>query len=372
MPISSPSSKNRGDKPAMAPQIDIVRSYSSEWPRHSEGSVAVFPDGRWLLAWTAFYGGVHDASPAHIMGKWSTDKGETWGEEFILLENDGGRNVISVSVAVLRDGSVGFAHSRTDHENCYEAWPFYRRSTDGGHTWSPHRVMVNMDSWHGFPCNSRLLELSTGRLLLPLQLNTRDSSGGGESFVQPAYSDDMGESWELSSNLVSVRGTAERGGVRRKGAVEPAAFERRDGTIMFLIRTTLGTIYAAESSDGGETLSQSYDTGLESPASPCDVARIPSTGDILLVWNKARPESPGAGRPRTPLTTAISRDEGKTWGNFKDLEPDPSRTYMYPALSFDGDTALVLYSEGGHDCGPVTWQNTSLKLARVPYQWFYE
>ena len=141
---------------------------------------------------------------------------------------------------------------------------------------------------------------------------------------------------------------------------------------MFLMRTRLGKIYAAESADGGETVSESYDTGLDSPAAPCSVARVPATGDVVLVWNNAKPDEPGSGRPRTPLTAAVSRDDGRTWSNFKDIEPDASRSYMYPVIVFDGDTALVLYSEGGYDGGPVTWNNTSLKLARIPYQWFYE
>ena len=45
---------------------------------------------------------------------------------------------------------------------------------------------------------------------------------------------------------------------------------------------------------------------------------------------------------------------------------------MYPVIVFDGDTALVLYSEGGEDGGPLNFNDTSLKLARIPYQWFYE
>jgi Neuraminidase (sialidase) len=114
------------------PDFQIVAPHSAAWPRNSEGDIAVFPDGRWLLAWSAFYGGWHDHSPAHIMGRWSHNKGKTWGDPIMLLENDGKCNVLSVSVTAFRDGTVGSAHSRTDHENCFEAWPFYRRSTDGG------------------------------------------------------------------------------------------------------------------------------------------------------------------------------------------------------------------------------------------------
>ena len=50
------------------PRIEIVCPYSVEWPRNSEGSIAVLPDGRWLLAWTAYYGGFWDEGPAHITG----------------------------------------------------------------------------------------------------------------------------------------------------------------------------------------------------------------------------------------------------------------------------------------------------------------
>ncbi len=351
------------------PDFQIVAPHSAEWPRNSEGDVAVFPDGRWLLAWSAFYGGSHDHSPAHIMGRWSHDKGETWGDPIMLLENDGGCNVISVSVKVYRDGTVGFAHSRTDDESCHYAWPFYRWSEDGGRSWGRHEPMVDMKTQFGFPCNGRLMELSGGRLVLPIQLNTQPAPGQGESFVHAAYSDDAGRSWKLS-NPVAVRGVLD--GKQMVGAAEPAAFERKDGSIMFLMRTTLGKIYAAESTDGGETVSDSYDTGLDSPAAPCTAARVPATGDVVLVWNNARPDEPGSGRPRTPLTAAVSRDDGRTWGDFKDIEPDTSRSYMYPVIIFDGDTALVLYSEGGYGGGPVTWNNTSLKLARIPYQWFYE
>ena len=50
------------------PRIQIVCPYSIDWPRNSEGSIAVLPDGRWLLAWTAYFGGFWDEGPAHITG----------------------------------------------------------------------------------------------------------------------------------------------------------------------------------------------------------------------------------------------------------------------------------------------------------------
>ena len=357
--------------PQMEPQVQTVAPHSQNWPRNSEGDIAVFPDGRLLLAWSAFYGGSRDSSGAHLMGRWSADEGATWGHPLVLLENDGKCNVLSVSIGVLSDGTVGFVHSRTDDESCFEAWPFFRRSRDGGDTWEPHRPMVDVKTWHGFPANGRLKQLTTGRLLVPLQLNAKSEGGPGESFVQAAFSDDMGDTWELS-NPVSVRATLEPDGQITTGAAEPDAFERRDGSVMFLIRTRLGTLYAADSADGGQTLSEAYDTGLESPGAPCSVARLPDTGDILLVWNRSRPRLPGSGSPRNPLTAAISKDEGRTWGNFVNLESDAGRCYMYPALSFHRGTSFLLYSVGPEVDGSFSWNETSLKLARIPNRWFYE
>ena len=358
-----------------SPRFQIVAPHSAKYQRNSEGAIAVLPDGQWLLAWTAFYGGFHDPSPAHILGAWSQDKGETWSDPVVLLENDGKCNVMNVCFAVLSDGSIVMSHVRTDDETCFYSWPFHRKSTDGGRTWSAHKPMVDADAWHGFPANDRFLEFSTGRLLVPMGVNRKFDGDRWEASLQAGYSDDMGETWQLSSNVVSVRGSAERGGPNPNGAEEPAAFERGDGTVVFLLRTRLGTIWAAESSDGGATLSEAYDTGLQSPAAPCIVGRIPSTGDLLLVWNNAKPDKPGSGGPRMPLTTAISRDDGRTWESFKDLEPVAGRAHMYPALTFDGETALVLYSQGESDSVEEwgsNWHNTSLKLAQVPYQWLYE
>ena len=179
----------------------------------------------------------------------------------------------------------------------------------------------------------------------------------------------MGETWQLSSNVSTVEHPD------HPGASEPVVVERKDGSLLFFNRTRTGTIWAAESRDRGETVSEPWDTGVQCPAAPCIVKRIPSTGDLLLIWNNAKPDRPGSGGPRMPLTTAISKDDGETWTNVKDLEPDLSRSYMYPSLTFVGGTALILYSQGESDSvvkWSTNWHNTSMKLARVPLEWFYE
>lgn len=74
---------------------------------------------------------------------------------------------------------------------------------------------------------------------------------------------------------------------------------------------------------------------------------IPMTNDLLLVWNNNGATGPGYFKgQRSPLTVAISRDEGKTWRHLQNLEDDPEGTFCYTAIHFDYDHVLLAYSRG--------------------------
>ena len=90
--------------------------------------------------------------------------------------------------------------------------------------------------------------------------------------------------------------------------------------------------------------------------------RIPRTGDLLAVWNDHSqlpeawravdashpdPQRPPASGLCTPLTIAISRDEGKTWEHAKNIETDPAGWYCYTAMEFTGERVLLGYAPGG-------------------------
>jgi hypothetical protein len=59
------------------------------------------------------------------------------------------------------------------------------------------------------------------------------------------------------------------------------------------------------------------------------VARIPSTGDLVVIWNQVSAEEILHGLKRSRLSVAISRDRGVTWEKHKTLEctalPDVAR-----------------------------------------------
>ena len=135
-----------------------------------------------------------------------------------------------------------------------------------------------------------------------------------------------------------------------------------------LLRTSLGSIYQATSTDAGTNWSSPTSTGLEAPASPPIVKRIPQTGDLLLVWNRNyEPKRHHQGN-RNPLNSAISRDDGKTWEHIRELERVPGGAAAYAAVSFQEDEALVTYYYQKQGFGGAS----GIRLKIVPIKWFYE
>ena len=96
--------------------------------------------------------------------------------------------------------------------------------------------------------------------------------------------------------------------------------------------------------------------------SPATIMRIPSTGDLAIVWNY----SP---KVRTPLAIAISQDEGNTWGKIKFLETD-YYSYAYIAFLFpsNSDQLLLCYWVGAR-VGP---RAIALKVRGLDIDWLYE
>ena len=109
--------------------------------------------------------------------------------------------------------------------------------------------------------------------------------------------------------------------------------------------------------------------GIGAPVAPSTIVRIPSTGDLLLIWNDCFRDGPDAEAARTPLTAAISRDEGETWEHVRDLETDPSLWYAYTSVTFLDDRALLTYWVDERVGDP---RLLHLKLRSVPVSWFYQ
>lgn len=301
-------------------------------PRNSEGDFIALKDGRLLFVHTHFTGGGDDHDAACLAGRYSSDGGRTWtAEDTVVVPNEGGMNVMSVSLLRLKSGAVGLFYLRKNAED--DCMPMMRVSTDEGATWSEPRLCAASPVGYYVVNNDRVVMLESGRLVIPA---ARHALKGERMRMHGALvcflSDDDGATWRASETVLEEQEVMMQ---------EPGVVELRDGRLMMFIRASGGVQYQSFSSDGGNTWSRAEPTALKSPLSPASIKRIPKTGDLLLVWNNHEGVAPERQTLRTPCTAAISRDEGKTWDGVRNIASDPNGWYCYTAIAFDGDGVLL-------------------------------
>jgi sialidase-1 len=332
---------------------------TAENPRYSEGSVAVLRDGRLLYATTEFIGSESDFASARIVGVESTDEGQTWGPVRVIQENVGKKNVMSVSLRRLTPG-VRFdaplgcfylvKNSFTDLQ------VFLRTSSDEGHTFGKPVPVTNAAGYHVLN-NDRVTILSTGRMIVPVS-STEDVGKVNHFVCSCFFSDDNGATWARSRNTVDYD---------KRGAMEPEVLELNDGRLLMHFRTQLGHIAVSESKDQGLTWSTARSWYVRAPEAPATLRRIPSTGDLLLVWNDTFTEGAGHGGKRTPLTAAISTDEGRTWTKGRNIETDADHTYAYTSIVFHRGRALLTYYVSDEKTGRI-----SSRFRSIPIESLYQ
>ncbi|HEV7279302.1 MAG TPA: sialidase family protein [Pirellulaceae bacterium] len=335
--------------------------------RNSEGDFIQLKDGRLLLVYTHFTGGAGDHSKAYLAGRYSDDGGQSWtGEDTTILPNEGGMNVMSVSLLRLADGRIAMFYLRKNSkEDCR---PFVRTSDDEAKTWSePVAVVPDERAGYYVLNNDRVIQIDSGRLVVPLALHFDATSKKWDPNArQLCYlSDDAGKTWTRGSEAPAPDPLAGKPVVTQ----EPGVVPLKDGRLMLYCRTSAGSQYVAYSTDEGEAWSKLEPSNIVSPLSPATIERVPSTGDLALVWNDHRDVDPALRGKRTPLRIAVSTDDGETWSRTKTLENDPDGWYCYTALEFVGEHVLLAYCAGDRR------KNNGLamtRVARLPLDWTEE
>lgn len=327
-------------------------------PRYTEGSVIELADGALLFAITEFEGSGSDFARAKIIARESRDGGRTWGERRVLQENVGGMNVMSVTLRRLGppnrwDTPIGMFYLVKNGKDSLDV--FVRISDDEAKSFG-EPIKVNRDRGYHVMNNDRVKRLSNGRLLAPVAYT--DDVERSNHFVSFCFlSDDDGKTWRRG------RGSVDQ---PRRGAMEPDVVELSDGRVLMIVRTQLGHIAAAHSSDGGDTWGEPFALEVTAPEAPATIDRLPATGDLVLIWNNHVSGEQGHGGRRTPLTAAVSSDDGKTWRHVRDIETRSDRTYAYTSLQFVGSRAVLSYWDQDSSSGRY-----SARFRSLPMAWFY-
>lgn len=306
-------------------------------PRNSEGDFVKLKDGRILFVYSHYTGkSTSDHAPAYLAGRYSKDGGKTWTkEDEVIVEREGDMNVMSVSLLRLKNGKIALFYLKKNSET--DCIPLMRISSDEAKTWSDPVACITDKKGYFVLNNNRVIQLENGRLLMAVALHTsKNGKWQGKANLYSYFSDDNGATWKPGAEVPNATDIITQ---------EPGVIELKDGRVMMFIRASEGFQQLSYSNDKGETWSHIAASNIQSPLSPASIARIPSTGHLLLVWNNT------AEKVRTPLTIAVSKDEGKTWEHVRNIESDPDGWYCYIAIHFTKKEVLLGYCAGNRPKG---------------------
>ena len=323
-------------KSVTEPEIVLRLQKGEDNPRNSEGDFVELKDGRILFVYSHYYGeSTSDHATAYLASRVSSDRGRTWSpQDKLVIDNEGGLNVMSVSLLRLNSGEIALFYLRKN--SISDCIPMMRLSTDEGKSWGDPVPCITDRKGYFVLNNDRVIQREDGRLLLAVaQHNFPGGDFSGYGILYCYYSDDQGKSWKSSTSVPNPDT------VRYQ---EPGLVLLNDNSILMVIRTDAGTQCFSKSVDGGKTWGTVHKSQLISPVSPATIERIPATGDLLAVWNNNLSTNDKISKQRTPLNIAISKDEGVSWQKIKTLENDPDGWYCYIAMQFIDDSVLLAYA----------------------------
>ena len=297
----------------------------------------------------------------------STDDGITWSEPSVLVPwtNVSGKLTLPWDGTLFLDttGALRYVFVTSPYQQQSAGDLFTISSGDEGVTWSAPTLVFPRSVWGRIMSNiNPPVLLRNGALALPVNTVPGNPDDKGPVTMGLLLVGSDGEQWTplgvMPSNLINI-----------STYIEPAVSTCApplDDQLLALLRTNIGELWAARSTDSGASWSVAYKTPFRNPDSKVNLLQwrgsgaggsSPSDGDLVLTLNPNADWGPScnASRPyckRSPLSLAVSRDCGGSWGPFYDVEVDGDgeNSFGYPTAhqcTYAGAPAICMtYSLG--------------------------
>lgn len=255
-----------------------------------------------------------------------------WGQE-IKLSSNHGKASLNENMGHCLIASGRMLHAVWTETRESDSAIHYRRSADGGRTWSDH---VRLSPTPGF--DSHPLIASSGATLHTVFLR---KSGTPQAASYYKRSTDGGMTWEPDVLLGSTKWWP---GVTAAGSM------------VYISLNTVhedepknSLVYFRRSTDQGKTWEdrQLISTAPRRAGGRAEDPTILAEGKhVQLVWNDNRDAAPGKGMA---VYYRTSSDQGQTWGRETALTRAPQYTYC-PSLHLSGSHADLVYADrqSGH------------------------
>jgi predicted neuraminidase len=288
---------------------------NERYPECHASTIVELPNGDLLAAWYA--GSREKGSDVAILAARRRSRQDRWGEPFVLADDphrpEGNpvlfadqRGTVWLFYNVMYGSGEGRTRQGTGWTTCRI---HFKTSTDGGFTWSIPGTLT--EEW-GYITRSRPLQLENGDILLP----AHDERDWSSIFF---IAEEGKPIWTTGQRI-------DCGGGFHWGNIEPTLIQRADGSLLCFMRAggpETRRIWQSESFDQGRTWTKPVTVSLPNPDTAVDLLRL-ANGHVVLAFNNSTVR-------RSPLTLALSTDEGTSWCAFRDLESGDGE-FSYPTL----------------------------------------
>ena len=179
-------------------------------------------------------------------------------------------------------------------------------STDEGISWSKPTCLENRPDNRAIgPVTNKPIILSDGTWLAPNSIETKNN---WDAFAD--ISRDNGLTWS-QSEMVPLDHSRFNG----KKIIQTSLWESKPYHVHMLLPASCGRMCRSDSVDGGRTWKPAKALSLPNKNTAVDVTKL-YDGILALVYNPVSPK----GDSHTPLTIALSMDNGETWPHKLDIE----------------------------------------------------
>ncbi len=316
--------------------------YDSKWWRIP--AIETAADGSLVAVFDKRYASRTDLPyPISIVCMRSTDNGRTWSEPTFIAERSEGHtygdaalvlDTVTNELFCMYVGDEGFFQS---NPSSGRAVIYYSKSSDNGVTWTAPKSINDQiytgtrSGWYAaFAASGGALQMKNGRLMFVLCVRpTSSQSGYVDNWA--LYSDDHGETWQVSTNRATAEGN------------EAKVVELNNGDVLMSIRNPGGGMRRfCKSSDGGLTWGEAYlSTSLKDANCNGDILRYDYEGKSYLLHSLNNSSS-----QRRDVSVFVSDDNGATWPHHKQLVDGYA---AYSSLTILKDGTLGCLIEEGHD-----------------------